>query len=106
MAEGQPKVVCLCGSTRFRREFEEAFRREEHAGNICLTVPCFKDDPCCKTVVEQAILDRLHFAKIDLADEVLVLNVDGYIGASTRIEIDYCREIGKPVRYLEEPAHA
>ncbi len=70
----KPIVVALCGSTRFRREYEIAFRREEHAGRICLTVPCYKDDPCCKTDEERSKLDELHLAKIDMADEVLVIN--------------------------------
>lgn len=70
----RPTVVCLCGSTLFRREYTQAFREEEHAGRICLTVPCYKDDPCCKTPEEQARLDELHLAKIDMADEVLVVN--------------------------------
>jgi hypothetical protein len=97
----RPKIVCLCGSTRFRREYERAFRDEEHAGRIVLTVPCFKDDPCCKTLPEQLRLDELHRHKIDLADEVLILNCGGYIGASTRRELAYARAAGKPVRFLE-----
>jgi hypothetical protein len=51
--------------------------------------------------VEKIALDALHKRKIDLADEVLVLNVDGYIGESTRSEINYALAHGKPVRYLE-----
>lgn len=70
----KPTVVTLCGSTRFRREYEQAFRAEEHAGRICLTVPCYKDDPCCKTDEERARLDELHLAKIDMSDEILVVN--------------------------------
>ena len=98
--ENCPKIVCLCGSTRFRRAYKEAFRQEEHAGNICLTVPCFKDDPCCKTEEERTELDRLHLHKIHLADEILVINPLGYIGESTRREIAHAEGLGKPVRYL------
>ncbi|MDE2105440.1 MAG: hypothetical protein KGL39_49895 [Patescibacteria group bacterium] len=50
---------------------------------------------------DKAALDELHKRKIDLADEVLVLNVGGYIGDSTRSEIEYAHSIGVPVRYLE-----
>lgn len=103
----KPTIVCLIGSTRFRKQYEQAFRDQEHAGRICLTVPCYKDDPCCKTADDHARLDRLHLAKIDLADEVLVISVDGYIGESTRRELEYCRRIGKPIRWFErmgEPA--
>jgi hypothetical protein len=99
----RPKITCLVGSTRFRREYEEAFRAEEHAGRICLTVPCYKSDPCCKTRPEQDRLDVLHRHKIDLADEVLVINPGRYLGASTRGEISYARSLGKPIRWLEAP---
>lgn len=67
-AESRPTVVCLIGSTRFRREYEGTFRAEEHAGRICLTVPCYKDDPCCKSPADHARLDELHRRKIDLFD--------------------------------------
>lgn len=97
----RPRVVCLCGSTRFREAYAKAFYDEEHAGRIALSVPCYKDDPCCKTEVDHDRLDGLHRAKIDLADEILVLNVDGYIGQSTSNEIDYAIRLGKRVRYLE-----
>lgn len=98
---GKPKAICLCGSTRFRLQYQQVFSDLEHAGNIVLTVPCYKDDPCCKTLPEQQRLDALHRHKIDLADEVYVLNVRGYIGESTRAEIEYATSLGKPIRYLE-----
>jgi len=55
---------------------------------------------------QKAALDVLHKHKIDLADEVLVLNVGGYIGESTRSEIEYAKAAGKPIRYMEEPDNA
>jgi hypothetical protein len=103
-APGKPKVVCLCGSTRFRAAYARAFYDEEHAGRIVLSVPCYKDDPCCKTNEAHDRLDRLHRAKIDLADEILVLNVGGYVGVSTQHEIAYARKAGKVVRFLEPGA--
>jgi hypothetical protein len=100
-APGLPKVVCLCGSTRFRAAYAKAFYDEEHAGNVCLSVPCYKDDPCCKSAADHERLDALHRHKIYVADEVLVLNVGGYTGESTRKEIAYARGLGKKVRFLE-----
>jgi hypothetical protein len=47
------------------------------------------------------MLDDMHKRKIDMADEIYVINVGGYIGDSTRSEIEYARETGKKVRYLE-----
>lgn len=105
MMSDHPTIVCLCGSTRYRAEYEAAFRNEEHDGRICLTVPCFKTDSCCKTLENQKALDHLHKAKIRLADEILVLSRDGYFGESTRSEVAYAVSLGKTVRYLE-PEHA
>lgn len=97
-----PVIVCLCGSTRFRRAFEEANQRETLAGRIVLSVGFFgheqglqPDDP------RKRRLDALHKRKIDLADEVLVLNVGGYVGDSTKSEVQYARAAGKLVRWLE-----
>jgi hypothetical protein len=98
-APDRPKVVCLCGSTRFREAYERAFYEEEHAGNICLTVPCYKDDPCCKTAADHERLDALHRHKIYVADEIVVVRGREYIGESTRKEIEYARSLGKPVRF-------
>lgn len=96
-----PRVVCLCGSTRFMAEFHAANARETLAGKIVLTV----------AVVTSGVdapgkdsLDLLHMRKIDLADEILVLNVGGYIGESTAREIRHAENNGKIVRYLE-PTH-
>jgi hypothetical protein len=101
-----PRVVCLCGSTRFSEAFRTMNLRETLAGNIVLTVGCdTKSDSALFTGPMAAeikdSLDTLHKRKIDLADEILVLNVGGYVGDSTRSEIDYARRTGKAVRYLE-----
>jgi hypothetical protein len=99
----RPKIVCLCGSTRFKKEFEEAnFNETVRNGRIVLSVGCYTHaDKRCLTVLDKEILDELHKRKIDLADEVLVLNVGGYIGESTKNEIEYAESQGKPIRYLE-----
>lgn len=105
-----PKIVCLCGSTRFMDAFQEANLRETIAGNIVLSIGCnTKSDADLMMLGElteeaKAALDTLHLRKIDLADEVLVLNVGGYIGSSTRNEIIYAMAEGKPIRYLEPDA--
>jgi len=104
----QPIIVCLCGSTRFKDAFTEAQLDETLAGKIVLTIGCslrddkdiFGDLSEADLRLVKARLDVLHFAKIDLADEILVLNVDGYIGESTEREIVYAIMRGKGVRYL------
>lgn len=101
-----PKLICYCGSLRFLDKFKEAEYQSVIDGNIALL-------PCCMFVDIQreygaesdykVKADELHKRKIDIADEVFVLNVGGYIGDSTRSEIDYAISIGKPVTYLERP---
>ena len=108
----KPKVVCLCGSTRFGDAFARANLDETLAGRIVLTIGCnMKSDADLFGHMSDAelqsvkiMLDELHKRKIDLADEILVLNVGGYIGDSTRSEIAYAVEHGKAVRWLEPVA--
>lgn len=104
----KPKVVCLCGSTRFKDAFDEANYLETMAGRIVLSVGFFMHasgnrhgQEVGATPEQKIALDELHKRKIDLADEVYVLNVAGYIGESTRSEINYAESLGKPIRYLE-----
>ncbi len=100
----RPVVVCLCGSTRFMEAYQEANLKETLAGRIVLSIGCnTKDDSMLE--LSQGVknrLDELHKRKIDMADEIFVLNVGGYIGQSTKDEIAYAREQGKRVRYLED----
>jgi len=98
------KVITLCGSTRFKEEFLEAQKRLTLEGNIVISVGLFghSGDDVVWTEGVKDMLDRLHLAKIDLADEIYVINVGGYIGDSTRREIAYAEFKGKTISYLEE----
>lgn len=101
-SEKRPKIVCLCGSTNFKSAYAKANYEETLKGNIVLSVGCYMHyDNIPFTKGQKDMLDKLHFAKIDLADEILVLNVSGYIGYSTRNEIEFAKKLGKKVRYLE-----
>jgi len=101
----KPPIVCLCGSTRFMDAFFEAGWSFTLLGYIVLSVGVCKHaehhggEALGQDVAD--MLDELHFRKIDLADQVFVLNIDGYIGDSTRKEIEYAEKIGKPVIYKE-----
>jgi hypothetical protein len=104
MKPGRPTIVCLCGSTRFKQAFEQANRRLTLEGKIVLSVGMFgHDEGLDMDGPAKASLDELHLRKIDLADEVLVLNPGGYIGISTQREINYAMVTGKVIRFLEEP---
>ena len=100
---GKYKVITLCGSTRFKDQFMEAQKRLTLEGNIVISVGLFGhsgDEEVWKPGTKE-MLDDMHRAKIDMADEVFVINVGRYIGESTRSEIEYAMANGKPVRYLE-----
>jgi hypothetical protein len=100
-----PEIVCLCGSTRFKAAFEAENERLTRAGKVVLTVGVFGHaDGVSLTDEEKARLDELHKRKIDLADRVHVVNVDGYVGDSTREEVAYARERDVPVTWLEPDA--
>ncbi len=96
-----PPIVCLCGSTRFKDAFEAANRQETLRGKIVLSVGVFIHSSEEISEATKAELDELHKRKIDLAAEILVLNIGGYIGESTRSEIEYARAHGKRITYWE-----
>ena len=100
------KIVTLCGSTRFKEQFIEAQKRLTLDGCIVISVGLFGhsgDDEVWKSGTKE-MLDDMHLRKIDMADEIFVINVGGYIGSSTRSEIDYAQATGKEIRYLEPHA--
>ena len=100
---GKYKVITLCGSTRFKDAFIKAQKQLTLEGNIVISVGLFGHSGDEEVWAEDTkeMLDDMHKRKIDMADEIFVINVDGYIGSSTRSEIEYAIETGKAVRYLE-----
>jgi hypothetical protein len=100
---GKYKIITLCGSTKFRDEFIAEQKRLTLEGNIVISVGLFghSGDHEVWTESTKKMLDDMHLRKIDLADEIFVINKGGYIGSSTRNEIEYARESGKPVLFLE-----
>jgi hypothetical protein len=107
---GGYKVITLCGSTRFKKEFMEVQKRLTLQGNIVITVGLFGhsgDQEVWENMDEgtltktKEMLDDMHKRKIDMADGIYVINVGGYIGDSTRSEIEYAQSHGKTVEYLE-----
>ena len=108
---GKYKVITLCGSTRFKEEFMEAQKRLTLEGKIVISVGLFGhsgDSEVWEGMDEgtltrtKEMLDDMHKRKIDMADEIFVINVGGYIGESTASEIAYAKAAGKAVSYLEE----
>ncbi len=108
---GNYKVITLCGSTRFKNEFMEAQKELTLQGNIVISVGMFGhagDSEVWENMDEgtltrtKEMLDDMHKRKIDMSDEIFVINVGGYIGESTKSEIEYAKAHGKVVRYLEK----
>ena len=104
------KVITLCGSTRFKDEFIQAQKELTLKGNIVISVGLFGhsgDNEVWESMDEgtltktKEMLDDMHKRKIDMSDEIFVINVGGYIGSSTKSEIEYAKKTGKKVRYLE-----
>ena len=109
MQEKYP-VITLCGSTRFKDEFMNAQKRLTLEGNIVISVGLFGhsgDQEVWENMDEgtltktKEMLDDMHKRKIDMADSIYGINVGGYIGDSTRSEIEYAKKHGKEVQYLE-----
>ncbi len=105
-ALGFPPVVTLCGSTRFVDYFNHWRKELTFRGEIVLSIELVipqthQQDPQHSDYATKLMLDELHKRKIDLSDYIFVLNVGGYIGDSTRSEIEYAESKGIEVRYLE-----
>ena len=101
---GKYKVITLCGSTKFKDEFMEVQKRLSLEGNIVISVGAFGhsgDNEVWSEGIKE-MLDDMHKRKIDMADEIFVINKGGYIGSSTKSEIEYAHNHNKKVNYLEE----
>jgi len=100
---GKYKVITLCGSTKFKEDFIREQKRLSLEGNIVISVGLFghSGDFEAMTPETKQMLDDMHKRKIDMADEIFVINKDGYIGSSTRSEIEYALSTNKKVNYME-----
>ena len=102
------KVITLCGSTRFKELFDEWNMKLTLQGNAVFSCGCWfqkkgdigKDLPEVDLTTKE-MLDKIHKKKISISDAIFVLNKDGYIGKSTRSEIEYAKSLGKEIIYLE-----
>ena len=100
---GKYNVITLCGSTKFKDEFLKEQKRLTLEGNIVISVGLFGHSGDNEVWSEgtKEMLDDMHKRKIDMADEIFVINKDGYIGQSTKSEIDYAIKTNKKVNYME-----
>ena len=100
---GNYKIITLCGSTKFKEDFMRVQKELTLQGNIVISVGLFGHSGDTEVFTDgvKTMLDDTHKRKIDMADEIFVINVGGYIGSSTRSEIEYARQHNKKVNYLE-----
>ena len=101
---GKYKVITLCGSTKFKDQYLETQKRLTLEGNIVISVGLFghSGDDEVWTEGTKEMLDDMHKRKIDMADEIFVINLGGYIGKSTQNEIAYAKSKGITIRYLDD----
>lgn len=100
---GKYKVITLCGSARFENDFLREQKRLTLEGNIVISVGFFSNANNDEIFSDNTklMLGDMHKRKIDMADEIFVINKDGYIGSSTKSEIEYAINTGKKVNYME-----
>ena len=98
------KVITLCGSTKFKDDFLREQKRLTLEGNIVISVGLFghSGDSEVYTQGAKEMLDDMHKRKIDMSDEIFVINKNGYIGESTKSEIEYAIKTNKKVNYMEQ----
>ena len=101
---GKYKVITLCGSTKFKEDFLREQKRLSLEGNIVISVGMFRHSGDSEVWNEgvKEMLDDMHKRKIDMADEIYVINKGGYIGESTKSEIEYAIKNNKKVSYMEQ----
>lgn len=100
---GKYEIVTLCGSTKFKSDFIKVQKELTLKGIIVISVGLFRDSGDTEVYSDsvKSMLGDMHKRKIDLADAIFVINKGGYIGESTRSEIEYAEKNGKTVYYYE-----
>lgn len=99
------KVITLCGSLKFNTTFNSVQMLLERSGHVCFSVGFSEKDYIPPTREEKSILDNVHFKKILLSDCILVLDINEYVGESTRNEIQFAQMNNKPVFYLSSSGY-
>lgn len=97
------KIITVCGSLRFQEEMMKISEEMELQGN-CVITPIYPTNPDkdAYTYEQVEVLDEMHKEKIKLSDAILVVNVDGYIGNSTRSEIEFAKKLNKEIIYYTD----
>ena len=97
----QIKVITICGSMRYSKEMMKIAEELELKDGYAVIQCVYNVDGQKYEGIDASILDKIHRKKIDISDAIYVVNIDGYIGNSTRNEIEYAKNNGKEVIYNE-----
>ena len=96
-------VITVCGSYKFKKEMNEITEKMALKGNCMLTpIELTKPNKEAYTKEEALMIDKMHKEKIKLSNTILVVNVGGYIGNSTKSEIEYAKSLNKEVLYYTD----
>lgn len=97
------KIITVCGSLRFMKEIMEITEKMDLQGNCMLSIVYpMKTDKEDYTDEEIDVLNKMHRERIKLADAILVVNVDNYIGSTTKSEIEFAKELNKEIIYYTD----
>ena len=96
------KVITICGSMKYSREMIKITEELELRKGYAVIQCAYNIDGQKHKDADASILDKIHRKKIDISDAIYVVNIDGYIGNSTRNEIEYAKNSGKEVIYHEK----
>ena len=98
------KIITVCGSLKFYKEMMEITEKMELEGN-CMLVPIYNPSKTSKddyTEEEALMLDKMHKERIKISDAILVVNVNNYIGTSTKNEIEFAKSLNKEIIYYTD----
>ncbi|MFR8104079.1 MAG: DUF4406 domain-containing protein [Clostridia bacterium] len=101
ISKNKYNIITLCGSIKFKTEFMKVQEKLTLDGNIVLTPNFFNNIKNKIDLDTKKMLDGMHKQKIDMSDEIYVINLGGYIGESTKAEVEYAKTKGKKISYLE-----
>lgn len=97
------KIITVCGSNKFTKEMTEITEKMTFKGNCMLTpIELMKSTKDAYTKDEMMMLDKMHKEKIRISDAILVVNINDYIGNSTKSEIEYAKSLNKEVLYYTD----
>ena len=95
------KIITLCGSSRFKDDILNTYKKLTLQDNIVLFDAIFNQNELNLNDNEKQLIDKNHKQKILMSDEIFVINKNGYIGNSTKSEIEFAKKLNKPIKYME-----